>query len=89
MAPSATESTTHADGRVGRRIENYTQFWQKDMSKEAAHDTDNRLENYVDVINGTCYSVISNGLGFVLSSMRVVSTWLSCAWRACLGWHCQ
>jgi sterol 24-C-methyltransferase len=41
-----------ADGRVNSRIENYTQFWQKDMSKEASIDTENRLENYKDVING-------------------------------------
>ncbi|KAI0819926.1 delta-sterol C-methyltransferase [Trametes gibbosa] len=52
MAPSANEPTAHADGRVGRRIENYTAFWQKDMSKEASQDTENRLENYTDVING-------------------------------------
>lgn len=47
-----TESTAHADGRVGRRIENYTAFWQKDISKEASEDTGNRLENYTDVVNG-------------------------------------
>ncbi len=52
MAPTATESTAHADGRVGRRIENYTAFWQKDISKEAEQDTGNRLDNYADVVNG-------------------------------------
>ncbi|KAI0676430.1 delta-sterol C-methyltransferase [Trametes maxima] len=52
MSPVANESTAHADGRVGRRIENYTAFWQKDVSKEADQDTENRLANYTDVING-------------------------------------
>ena len=55
MAPVATESTAHADGRVGRRIENYAGFWQKDLSKEAGQDTENRLANYTDVINGECF----------------------------------
>lgn len=50
MAPQ--ESTKIADGRVGRRIENYAQFWQKDLSKEAAQDSENRLDSYVDVVNG-------------------------------------
>lgn len=40
------------DGRVGSRIENYTGFWQKDMDKEAKVDTENRVDNYTDVING-------------------------------------
>ena len=52
MAPVATESTAHADGRVGRRIENYAGFWQKDLSQEDGQDTENRLANYTDVING-------------------------------------
>ncbi|THH14408.1 hypothetical protein EW146_g5919 [Bondarzewia mesenterica] len=43
---------TSRDGRVGQRIENYTAFWQKDANKEAAVDTENRVENYTDVING-------------------------------------
>ena len=51
---AVTETTARADGRVGRRIEGYTQFWQKDVSKEASQDTENRLDNYVDVINGAC-----------------------------------
>jgi len=40
------------DGRVGSRIENYSDFWQKDTAKEAQVDSDNRLENYTDVVNG-------------------------------------
>lgn len=40
------------DGRIGSRIENYTGFWQKDMDKEAKVDTENRVDNYTDVING-------------------------------------
>lgn len=42
-----------ADGRQTQRIENYTKFWQKDLSKEKDGDTQGRLESYVDVINGT------------------------------------
>ncbi len=58
MAPVATDSTVHADGRVGKRIENYAAFWQKDLSKEAGQDTENRLANYTDVINGECSAVL-------------------------------
>ena len=52
MAPSATDSPVYADGRQGKRIENYAAFWQKDLSKEQGQDTENRLANYTDVING-------------------------------------
>ena len=48
----ATNNGVLTDGRVNSRIENYTNFWQKDMSKEAAIDTENRVDNYTDVING-------------------------------------
>lgn len=44
-----------ADGRQTQRIENYTKFWQKDLSKEKDGDTQGRLESYVDVINGTLF----------------------------------
>ncbi|KDQ58582.1 hypothetical protein JAAARDRAFT_34401 [Jaapia argillacea MUCL 33604] len=40
------------DGRVNKRIENYTAFWQKDMANEAKVDTDNRVDSYTDVVNG-------------------------------------
>lgn len=40
------------DGRVGSRIENYSGFWQKDTSKEAQVDSDTRVENYTEVVNG-------------------------------------
>lgn len=40
------------DGRVGSRIENYAGFWQKDIQKEAQVDSDTRVENYTDVVNG-------------------------------------
>ena len=40
------------DGRVEKRVESYTAFWQKDTSKEAEVDNVNRLENYTDVVNG-------------------------------------
>ena len=48
MAPSKLD-----DGRVGSRIENYAGFWQKDIKKEAQVDSDVRVENYTDVVNGT------------------------------------
>ena len=43
------------DGRVGSRIENYSGFWQKDTSKEAQADSDTRVENYTDVVNGAVH----------------------------------
>jgi hypothetical protein len=45
-------TTATADGRVESRIENYTQFWKKDTSKEQDTDNANRLESYTDVVNG-------------------------------------
>jgi sterol 24-C-methyltransferase len=50
MAPTKLD-----DGRVGSRIENYAGFWQKDIKKEAQADSDVRVENYTDVVNGTIY----------------------------------
>lgn len=44
--------TQHEDGRVGSRIENYADFWQKDARKEAQVDSDIRVESYTDVVNG-------------------------------------
>jgi sterol 24-C-methyltransferase len=46
-------TTAAADGRVERRIENYTKHWQKDTSKESAEHNANRLESYTEVVNGT------------------------------------
>jgi len=43
------------DGRVGSRIKNYSGFWQKDTSKEAQVDSDTRVENYTDVVNGAVH----------------------------------
>ena len=48
-------STSLDDGRVGSRIENYSGFWQKDTSKEAQVDSDTRVENYTDVVNGAAH----------------------------------
>lgn len=48
----ASNNGTLADGRVNSRIENYTQFWQKELSNEAKVDTDNRVDSYTDVVNG-------------------------------------
>ena len=46
--------TAEVDARVGQRIENYTNFWQKDMAKEEDVDTENRVDSYTDVVNGEC-----------------------------------
>jgi sterol 24-C-methyltransferase len=46
-------STQLNDGRVGSRIENYSGFWKKDLNKEDQVDSDTRVENYTDVVNGT------------------------------------
>ncbi|THH05214.1 hypothetical protein EW145_g4958 [Phellinidium pouzarii] len=40
------------DGRVEKRVANYTAFWQKDISKEVGADTENRIDSYTDVVNG-------------------------------------
>ncbi|KAJ7031942.1 delta-sterol C-methyltransferase [Mycena alexandri] len=40
------------DGRQRDRIENYTKFWNKDISKEDANGTENRVDSYTDVVNG-------------------------------------
>ncbi|KZS92828.1 hypothetical protein SISNIDRAFT_412328 [Sistotremastrum niveocremeum HHB9708] len=40
------------DGRVIERIKNYTNFWEKDSTKDTDAERDNRLTNYSDVING-------------------------------------
>lgn len=50
MAPTKLD-----DGRVGSRIENYAGFWQKDINKEAQVDSDVRVDNYTDVVNGTIF----------------------------------
>ena len=47
------------DGRVGSRIENYAGFWQKDIKEEGQADSDVRVENYTDVVNGTIYPIHS------------------------------
>jgi len=47
MSPTAT-----TDGRQADRLDNYTKHWQKDLSKEGEVDTENRLEDYTDVVNG-------------------------------------
>ncbi|KAF9467809.1 delta-sterol C-methyltransferase [Collybia nuda] len=41
-----------ADGRVGSRIENYNNFWQKDPNREEDVDAEKRLNSYTDVVNG-------------------------------------
>jgi sterol 24-C-methyltransferase len=50
MAPTGVEP--RSDGRQEQRIDAYTKFWQKDISKEAEVDNQNRLDSYTDVVNG-------------------------------------
>jgi len=52
MSNGTVAIPSNGDGRVGKRIENYTAFWQKDMTKEDKVDTENRLDNYTEVVNG-------------------------------------
>jgi sterol 24-C-methyltransferase len=52
MSNVVVETKTLEDGRVNHRIENYTQFWKKDLKQEAESDTENRLDGYLDVVNG-------------------------------------
>ena len=43
---------TYEDGRVTDRIVNYGNFWEKDATQETDSQTENRVSNYTDVING-------------------------------------
>ncbi|KAI5983604.1 S-adenosyl-L-methionine-dependent methyltransferase [Pisolithus marmoratus] len=45
-------STGYADGRQEKRLERYTKFWQKDLTHESKADSKNRLDKYIDVVNG-------------------------------------
>jgi sterol 24-C-methyltransferase len=46
-------SSTELDhGRVDSSFENYSGFWQNDLTKEAQVDSDNRIDNYTDIVNG-------------------------------------
>lgn len=59
------QPTAQADGRQGQRIDNYTKFWNQDMSQEVSADTEKRNESYTDVVNGpspittTCPGILS------------------------------
>ena len=54
MAPVVEETNAvTADGRHEKRMNNYTKFWQQDMSKEKDVDTANRIDSYTEVVNGT------------------------------------
>ena len=70
MALTQRDPTTHADGRVGRRIENYSAFWQKDLSKEGAADSENRLDSYADVVNGEYSFIYFSFKPFSMAYMR-------------------
>jgi sterol 24-C-methyltransferase len=63
-------STGLDDGRVGSRIENYSGFWQKDTSKESQVDSDTRIENYTDVVNGAALNA-SHTIGIANSHSPV------------------
>ncbi|KAI6044256.1 S-adenosyl-L-methionine-dependent methyltransferase [Pisolithus marmoratus] len=45
-------SKAYSDGRQQPRVEHYTKFWQKDLSRESEADNKNRLDKYTDVVNG-------------------------------------
>jgi sterol 24-C-methyltransferase len=45
-------STRLNDGRVDSNFENFSQFWEKDLTKEAQVHSGNRIDNYTDVVNG-------------------------------------
>lgn len=47
----SASSTALKDGRVQNRIENYTQFWQKDLKTDENNKT--RLDQYTEVVNGS------------------------------------
>lgn len=47
-----------ADARVPNRIDAYAKFWQKDSAADSQTDTDNRLDNYKEVVNGPCPHVL-------------------------------
>lgn len=49
---AAPTHSPDAEGRIHSRIENYSNFWQKDRSKEEEADNDNRLGSYANVVNG-------------------------------------
>ncbi len=54
MSPVAESSNPSAtDGRSEGRMQKYADFWDSDMKKEEKSHTENRLENYTEVINGT------------------------------------
>ena len=45
-------ASTPTDGRIDSRIQNYTNFWPKDTQLDSKVDTDTRVDNYTEVING-------------------------------------
>lgn len=73
MAPT---SETLADGRERSRISNYNAFWQKDLLKEASVDTENRLDNYTDVVNGMCSRALRT-----VPYLLLTGTWVDVALR--------
>lgn len=54
MSPTTTNIPME-DGRVENRLQNYTKFWKTDLNKEEKHDSENRLNQYTDVVNGLCF----------------------------------
>ncbi|KAJ7204793.1 delta-sterol C-methyltransferase [Mycena pura] len=52
MSSERNEGNGLADGRQYERLENYTAFWSKDISKEESADTELRLGSYTNVVNG-------------------------------------
>ncbi|OCH83743.1 S-adenosyl-L-methionine-dependent methyltransferase, partial [Obba rivulosa] len=45
-------SLSSKDGRITSRIENYGNFWQGDPNQDSRVDSDNRVHNYTELVNG-------------------------------------
>lgn len=60
------------NGRQAERLENYTKFWQKDLSKEGAAHNENRLDSYADVVNGKYPALTKTRTGDSHASYRVL-----------------
>ncbi|KAK7690739.1 hypothetical protein QCA50_005838 [Cerrena zonata] len=50
MSSSVSEITP--DGRQQGRMQKYTDFWDTDLAQDDQQHTENRRENYTDVVNG-------------------------------------
>lgn len=49
---SSSVSEINPDGRQQGRMQKYTDFWDTDLAQDDQQHTENRRENYADVVNG-------------------------------------